>query len=333
MCAVVLAAALLCSCGKHAAAYPKAEVGLVAAPAGSGYEEFSRAAADGLAECRRESGASVSTLPSETAADYESRLVLLATENSDSVIGLGFPVAPDVARVARRFENVHFVLVDAVVNLPNVNSITFNVNEGAFLAGALAAMQSKTRSVAFIGGSDIPLLRESVAGFTAGAREIDPNVHVTARFLNSYTDRDAGARAAADLFAGGADVIYVIAGDAGKGAIGAARDHKGLFVIGADVDQDGLAPGKVLTSVMKRVDLAVLRSCLETVAQKPASGHTRLGLASGGVALTDFAYTKGEIGAARIARLARIRQAIVDGRIVPPSDMKALAAFKPPAVP
>ena len=165
--------------------------------------------------------------------------------------------------------------------------------------------------------------------FEAGVAEIDPRVHVLSRYLGSFTDRAGAERLEAALVAHGTDVTFVVDGPAGIGAIDAVKRHRGTFAIGADSNQDGLAPGHVLTSVVKHIDAATLRLCLEAVSQKPTSGHTVLGVADGGIGLTDFAYTRAVIGRAKLARLARIRIALAAGTITPPPTAKALRRFRP----
>jgi basic membrane protein A len=306
---------------------------LVEAAPGTGDSAYDGPAYAGLQECRRQTGAEITALAAASPADYAPKLTLLATENYDAVLAAGFSMAPDVYKIARRFENTHFAMIDAVVDLPNVESITFNEPEGAFLAGALAAMMSTTGAVAFLGGADVPLLQRSEAGFTAGARQVDPRIRVAVRYLTSFEDPAGGRRAADALFGAGAGVLYVVAGKSGLGAIDAAKGRRGGYVIGVDSDQDALAPGKVLTSVVKHVGAATLRVCQEIAAQKPFSGHVVLGLADGGIGLTGFAYTSKLIGPARLARLARIRSAIVARAIVPPATRAALRAFKPVPLP
>lgn len=325
--AVVVAGVLLAGC--HGASAPKVtKVGLVAERDAAG-----AAARLGLAACRRDTSAQVADLVPGEGTDAEQQLVLGATENDDAVIALGYPMADALGEVARRFPGTHFAIVDAVVDEVNVDSLTFDESQGAFLAGALAALVSRSHAVAFLGGADVALLQRSEAGFTAGAREIDPGVRVEARYVGSFTDRPAAAELAARLFDGGDDVVYVIAGKAGLGAIGAAKTRPGRYVIGADANQDALAPGKVLTSVLKRYDVAAERVCSEAIAQKPVTGHVVLGLADHGVSLTDMRYTRSAVGARNLARLDRIRAAIVAGALRPPSTRAELAAFKPVAVP
>ena len=190
-------------------------------------------------------------------------------------------------------------------------------------------MVSKTRTIGFLGGIDVPLLRKFEAGFTAGARQIDPRVNVSVKYVGSFEDVASGKELASVMYDAGADIIYVAAGRSGLGAIGETRARPNVYAIGVDSDEDALVPGKILTSMVKHVDAAVF-----AIAKAESEGHTpsgtiELGLKDGGVGLTDFKYTKAVIGAANIARLAALRQAIIAGKIVPPQTRAELAAFKP----
>jgi basic membrane protein A len=321
-------------CGPRKPAPPPiVRIGLVAGPAGFGDHGFNDAARAGLVQCNRETGVTAQTAAPGEAGDAEAKLVLFATQKFDTIVGIGYGIAPALQTVARRFDGSHFAIIDALAGQPNVESLTFRVQDGAFLAGALAARVSRTRHIAFIGGADVPLLQRSEAGFRAGAREIDPNVRVSTAYLTSFTDPFAARATAERLLAGGADIVFVIAGPAGLGAFKAVAARRGAFAIGADTDQDAIVPGKILTSVVKGVGAAVLRVCRETVGGKPETGAHEMGLADGGIGLTDFAYTRAQIGAATIARIDRLRAAIVAGRIAVPNSRAALAAFVPVAVP
>lgn len=326
---VLLAACVSFTACNHATAPPKVRVALVADAGGFADRSFNEAASNGLAECATATGVEVTTAAPASAADYETQLTLLATQDFDAVIAVGDGMAVDLTKVARRFEGTHFAILGSVVNAPNVESITFREQDGSFLAGALAALVTRTKSVAFLGGVDGPRLAAAESGFTAGARQIDPSVRVVRAFVGSYDDAERARAASRALYAGGADVVYVVAGAAGSGAIAAAKESRAGYAIGVDNDQDALAPGKVLTSVVKRVDRAAARVCLEAMSQKPTSGHVELGLAEGGVGLTPFKYTRALIGAKNIARLARLENAIVAGAITPPATPAELANFRP----
>ena len=308
-------AILAAGCGKKPAAPPQPQIAFVAGAGGFGDHGFNDAARSALETCAKQTGVAVASSAPAGGADIEPQLVLYATEKYDTVIGIGYGEAPALATVARRFEGTHFALIDALVDLPNVESITFDERQGAFLAGALAAYVSKAHHVAFIGGADVPLLRRSETGFVAGARYADPHIRTSVRYLSSFTDPVPAANAAQRVLREGADIVFVVAGPAGLAAIAAVARHPHAYAIGVDTDQDALAPGKILTSVVKHVDTAVLRACVESAGGKPESGHRVLGLADDGIGLTNFAYTRAAIGDSVIARVEHLRDAIIAGRV------------------
>jgi len=296
---------------------------------GLGDKSFNDSAYAGLQAAKARLGAEVQVVQSKSAADYQPNLTVLADEEYDDIFAIGFLMRRDVVSVARLYPKRHFAIVDAVVDEPNVTSLTFREQEGSFLAGALAALVSKTKTVAFLGGLDIPLLRKFEAGFSAGAHEVDPGVHVLVKYVGSFEDVASAKELAGVLYDGGADIVYVAAGKSGLGALAETRARRGVFAIGVDSDQDALAPGKILTSVLKRVDVAVFTTSREARSGTTRAGHREFGLKNDGVGLTDFRYTRAAIGASNIARLASLRRAIVDGKIVPPTTRAELASFKP----
>jgi basic membrane protein A len=331
--AVVLGCtSLLAACAparEARAAGAPVKIGMVTDVGGLGDRSFNDSAYAGLQACKRKTGAQIQVLQSRSAADYQPNLTVFATQNFDEIFAIGFLMNHDLSEVAKRFPARHFAIIDAVVPLPNVESVTFKEEDGSFLAGALAGLVTKTKTVAFLGGMDIPLLRKFEAGFTAGVHEVNPKVKVLVKYVGSFDDPASGKELAGVLYSQGADIIYAAAGKDGLGAIELAKSRPDSYIIGVDSNQDALAPGKILTSMVKHVDNAVLRVCEDTVAHKPLSGHLVLGLRDDGVGLTDFQYTRKLIGQANIARLARIRQAIVSGKIVPPSTREELAKFTP----
>ncbi len=296
---------------------------------GLGDKSFNDAAYAGLLQAKAKLGAEVQVLQSKSAADYQPNLTVLADEEFDETFAIGFLMHKDLEAVARNYPRRRFAIVDAIVDQPNVTSITFREQDGSFLAGALAAMMTKSKTVGFLGGVDIPLLRKFEAGFAAGAREIDPRVKVLDRYVGSFEDVASGKELAGVMYDAGADIVYVAAGKSGLGAIDQARSRPNAYAIGVDSNQDALAPGKILTSVVKRIDIAVLRVAQEAQSLKLPSGAIEFGLKDDGVGLTDFKYTKTLVGAERLARLATLRRAIVAGKIVPPKTRAELAAFHP----
>ena len=327
----LLSCTALAGCGTNGgdAANGGLRVAMVTDVGGLGDKSFNDSAYAGLQLAKSKLGADVQVLQSKSAADYQPNLTVLADQDFDEVFAIGFLMNKDLEAVAKNYPRRHFAIVDAVNSQPNVSSVTFREQDGSFLAGALAAMMSKTKTIAFLGGVDIPLLRKFEAGYTAGAREVDPSVKVLVKYVGSFEDVASGKELAGVLYDGGADIVYVAAGKSGLGAIQETRSRSNVYAIGVDSDQDALAPGKILTSVLKRVDVAVFKIVQEAHAQKLPAGPVEFGLKDDGVGLTDFRYTRRAIGEAKIARLARLRAAIVAGRIVPPSTREALAAFKP----
>jgi basic membrane protein A len=334
--ALLLTASLLAltGCWHHRGPRPgQLTLGMVTDVGGLGDRSFNDSAYRGLVRAHADLGAYVQVLQSRSAADYQPNLIALTNLHFGMIYAIGFLMSLDLEQVAKENPTQRYAIVDAVVDEPNVVSITFREQDGSFLAGALAAMVSKTHHIAFLGGQDIPLLRKFEAGYIAGAREIDPQIRVDVKYVGSFDDVAAGQELSNILFNGGADIIYAAAGKAGLGTIDAVKARNGDFVIGVDSNQDALAPGKILTSMVKKVDVAVFDVAKSLHSGRPMTGHVVFGLKDGAIGLTDFRYTKQYIGAAHLALLARVQKAIVEGRIVPPDTREALATFKPVPLP
>jgi len=328
--AALLSCALLAGCAgsKTAGAPTGPRLGMVTDVGGLGDRSFNDSAYAGLKAAQKLLHAQIQVVSSRSASDYQPNLLLLATKEYQEVFAIGFLMAKDLSEVAASHPKTHFAIIDAVVDLPNVASVTFKEEEGSFLAGAAAALVTKTKTVAFLGGIDIPLLRKFEAGFTAGVHQIDPRVNVLVKYTGSFDDVAAGKELGGVLFDQGADIVFVAAGKAGLGAIEQVKSRPNHFVIGVDSNQDAIAPGKILTSMIKRVDVGVLRVSEQAASEKPASGHVILGLKDDGVGLTDFKYTKSAMTPAKFKQLDTIKAAIISGKIVPPATREELATFK-----
>jgi basic membrane protein A len=196
-------------------------------------------------------------------------------------VAIGFAQGSSLEKVAKDFPKVEFAIIDSVVNLPNVQSIVFKEHEGSFLVGMMAALASKTGKVGFIGGMDIPLIRKFQCGYEQGARFANPKVEVSANMTGTtpaaWRDPARGAELAKAQFARGVDVVFAAAGGTGTGVYQAAKDA-GRLAIGVDSNQNHLHPGTMLTSMVKRVDVAVYNAFKDV---KP--GVVSLGLKEGGV--------------------------------------------------
>jgi len=296
---------------------------------GLGDKSFNDSAYRGLLDAKLKYGAQVSVLQSRSAADYEPNLSALAEQGNALVIAIGFLMHDALNDVAPRFASTHFAIIDSVVNQPNVTSVTFKEEESSFLAGALAGLVTKKNVVAFMGGIDSPLIEKFEAGYEAGIESTNPRTRVLVKYTGSFDDVAAGKEYAALLFDQGADIIYAAAGKCGLGAIDEAKSRpQGYYVIGVDSNQDAIAPGKVLTSALKRVDRAVLELVAETRRGK-GGGHIVLGLKEGGVGLTAMRYTRAALPAGALRLVDRYRALIVAGKIIVPATPDELRAFVP----
>jgi basic membrane protein A len=320
----------LTACGGAATGGAHAlSLGMVTDTGGLGDKSFNDSAYAGLERAKADFGATISVQQSKSAADYQPNLTVLADSDADEIFAVGYLMNDDLTAVAKNYPNKHFAIIDAVNSQPNVASVTFREQDGSFLAGALAAMMTKTKTIAFLGGVDSPLLEKFEVGYAAGARQIDPNVKVLVKYVGSFEDVASGKELASVAYDAGADIIYIAAGKSGLGAIDETRARPGVYAIGVDSDQDDLAPGKILTSMVKHVDVAVYTVAREVHSGKVPSGAVELGLKDNGVGLTAFKYTFSEIGTARFSRLGALRTAIISGKIVPPKTRAELASFQP----
>lgn len=327
-------AGALAGCGPHRGALPgQLKLAMVTDVGGLGDRSFNDSAYRGLVMSRDKLHAYIQVLQSRSAADYQPNLNALTNLHYRMIYAVGFLMGLDVDAVAKQHPEQGYAIIDAVVPDPNVVSITFKEEDGSFLAGALAAMVSPSHHIAFLGGIDIPLIEKFEAGYIAGAREIDPKIRVDVKYAGSFDDVAAGKELANLMYDDGADIIFTAAGKVGLGAIDAAKARENALIIGVDSNQDALAPGKVLTSMVKKVDVAVYQVAKSIQDGKPVTGHVVFGVKDGAIGLTDFAYTKKFVTPERQAKLDEITKMIVDGEIKPPNTRPGLEKFVPVELP
>lgn len=248
----------------------------------------------------------------------EQALRNMARRGDSPIIVAGPSQAQALARVAAEFPRTRFAIVDATVNLANVQSIVFRDHEGAFLVGALAAMATKSGVIGFIGGADIPRVRRVVCGYMHGARYVDKDVKLLQNMAGTGTaawnDPTKGTELAQAQFDSGADVIFHLAGGTGLGVLQAAAEA-GKLAIGNEFNQNALHPGSVLTSMRRRVDTATF-NMFRTAAQgswKP--GTLSLGLREGGVGWTLDDHNAPLVDVKTRDTMAAIRAGIINGKI------------------
>ncbi len=244
-------------------------------------KSFNEAAYKGMELWKKESGKKYLEFEVTNESQREQSVRRMAEKGASPIISVGFSQASAVEKVAKEFPKLNFVIVDMVVDLPNVQSVVFKEQEGSFLVGTLAALASKTGKVGFVGGMDIPLIRKFECGYEQGAKFANPKVEVFQNMTGTtgaaWNDPARGGELAKAQFAKGADVVFAAAGGTGTGVYQAAKDS-GKLAIGVDSNQNHLQPGTMLTSMLKRVDVAVYN-----VSKTFQPGITVLGLKEGGV--------------------------------------------------
>ncbi len=295
---------------------------------GRGDQSFNDAAYAGLKKAEDELGVKGSEAePSEGEGDADKvqRLTALARAGNNPVIGVGFAYAPAIEKVAKAYPKTTFGLIDDTSKTgPNIANLVFNEEQGSYLAGVAAAKASKSGTVGFIGGVEVPLIKKFEAGFAQGVKDTNPKAKVLVQYLtqppnfDGFSKPDLGKAAAEGQLDKGADVIYAAAGLAGSGSIEAASAAK-KWAIGVDSDQynqPGLASYKasILTSVTKDVSDSVFNLIKSVKDGKPQTGEVRYGLATDGVALADSnpEYKK---MTDLIAAVDKAKKDIIDGKI------------------
>ena len=247
-------------------------------------KSFNEAAFNGAERWAQETGGTYKELEMQDEAQREQALRRLAEAGSNPIVMTGFAFGDVLNKVAPEFPDTKFAIVDMVVDQPNVKSVVFNEHEGSYLVGMMAALASKTGTVGFIGGMDIPLIRKFGCGYAQGVKAVNPDATVVLNMTGTtpaaWNDPVKGAELAKGQKAQGADVIYAAAGGTGVGVLQAAADE-GILSIGVDSNQNYMHPGSVLTSMLKRVDNAVYEAFKEGTDLTP--GINVMGLANEGV--------------------------------------------------
>ncbi len=272
--------------GLLASAAAIAEPAVVFDMGGKFDKSFNEGIFNGVERYKEETGNAYRDFEVTAEAQREQALRRFARAGSDPIIAVGFAQGPALETVAQEFPDLRFAIIDMVVDLPNVQSIVFKEHEGSFLVGALAAMASETGKVGFVGGMDIGLIRRFACGYEQGVKHVNPDAEVfqnmTGTTPAAWNDPVRGGELAKSQFDRGADIVYAAAGGTGLGVLQAAADA-GLMSIGVDSNQNYLHPGSVLTSMLKRVDIAAYNVFKNAEDGTWEPGINVLGLAEEGV--------------------------------------------------
>ena len=281
-------------------------------------KSFNEAAFNGAEKFKADTGIEYRDFEVTNPSMREQALRNMARRGAQVVVAMGFAQAAAVETVAQEFPETKFTLIDMVVDLPNVQSVIFKEHEGSFLVGMAAAMASSTGKVGFVGGMDIPLIRKFALGYVEGAKHVNPDIDIfqnmTGTTPSAWNDPTKGGELARSQFDRGADVVYAAAGGTGIGVYQAAKDA-GKLAIGVDSNQNYIHPGTMLTSMIKRVDVAVYESFRAAQEGTWQGGIQVLGLAEDGVGWALDEHNRSLISAEIEAAVEQARQDIIAGNI------------------
>ncbi|MDO3411913.1 BMP family ABC transporter substrate-binding protein [Saccharibacillus sp. CPCC 101409] len=310
---------LLAACGSQTGSSAKAaeplEVGVVLSDVGLGDQSYSDAAFRGLVKARDEDGILFDYREIAQTDTYDEAFKQLVLQDNDLIIGLGYMVKDSLEAAAKTYPDRQFLIVDDTSDLSNVSSITFKEEEGSFLAGAAAAMSSKTGHIGFLGGVESDLLKKFEMGYEQGAQSIDPQIQLKAVYAGDFGKAELGASLAASMMqSDNVDVVYAAAGLTGIGALQEAQ-KLGKYAIGVDTDQFFIAEKAVITSMVKNVDTAIF-TAVQTFEQsggKFPEKNMVFGLKEDGVGLAPIHVV--DLTDQQQKRLEELRGGLISGEI------------------
>jgi basic membrane protein A len=307
-------------------------IGVVFDVGGRGDKSFNDGAYLGALRAKNELGATVHYIEPAESSDREAGIRLLAAEGMDLVVAVGFIFTDDINALAKEYPNVRFADVDYSVGTdasgnpipppPNVAALRSKEEQGSFLVGAIAGLVTRTKTVGFVGGMNIPLIHKFDAGFQAGVRQVCRTCRIISQYAgvtpDAFRNPGKGKEMAFSQYQQGADIIYHASGSTGLGVFEAARSA-GKLAIGVDADQYLEAPGFVLTSMVKRIDVALFETVKRVKDGKFAGGIYDFGLEQNGVSYVYDEHNRNLIPASVVARVEELKKEVIAGRIVVPT--------------
>jgi basic membrane protein A len=310
----------------------KIRVGIVFDIGGKNDRSFNAAAWEGVKRAQQDMDICLYDVEPGNPTSIEPAMRAFAEKNFDLIIGVGFAQGPIMQRVALDYPNNKFAIIDGVIfeadgktPLKNVASLIFKEHEGSYLVGMIAASKSKTGTLGFLGGMDIGLIHRFEKGYEEGARSVNPNIKVIDNYVGvtdgAWNNPGKGKELSLAQIEKGADVIFTAAGNSGLGAFDAVEQYgktngeANKFVIGVDSNQNGVKPGFVLTSMVKRVDNAVYDVVREVLDGKFDGGFHVFGLDKDGVAYAMDDNNKSLITPEILANVEAAKQKIISGEI------------------
>ena len=311
-------------------------VGVVFATGGLGDRSFNDAGYEGIKKAEKELGIVYDYVEPQAIAEFESHQRAFAQSGKyDLIVCLGFDQADSLQKVAKEYPKQKFVLIDSVVDASNVASITFKDHEKTFLVGALAAMlttdtknfrqMNSAARIGAIGGMDIPLINAFLAGYTAGAKYINPNTEVYKAYVDAWNDPAKAKELALNMYNRGADIVYHAAGGSGLGIFKAAKQVN-KYAIGTDSNQNFIEPDHVLLSAVRRLDNVIYDQIKLVIDGKWQGGVHNLGLKEKALDYT-VEDSNLKIPQEMIDEVETLRAKIVSGEIVVPDKFEDIGAF------
>ncbi|SEN05363.1 nucleoside-binding protein [Loktanella fryxellensis] len=279
-------------------------------------KSFNESAFNGATRWAEETGGTFAEVELQSDAQREQALRRFAESGANPIVMAGFSFATPLTDIAGDYPDTKFVIIDAVVEAPNVKSVVFNEEQGSYLVGMLAAMASQTGTVSFVGGMDIPLIRKFACGYAEGAKSVNPDITVIANMTGTtpaaWNDPVKGTELTLAQKSQGSDVVFQAAGGTGVGVLQAAADNE-MLGIGVDANQNYMHPGQVLTSMLKRVDVAVYDAFTAGEAVEP--GVAALGVAEDGVGVAMDEFNAELITPEMTTAIETAQAGIADGSI------------------
>ncbi len=315
--------------GTSAPKEKKMVMAMVTNQSGLGDQAFNDATWAGFKLAEKKLGITPKVMEAREQAQYVPYLSTLAEQKADLIVGVGFMIQDAVKEVAEMYPDLHFGIVDGTVKLPNVASLHFREDQGAFLMGAIAAKMTKSGIVGFVGGMSTPITNRFEAGYRAGVMTANPKVKVLVSYAGTFADPAKGEEMAMAEYNQGADIVFQVAGQTGMGVINAAKKVN-KWAIGVDRDQNYLAPDNVLSSMVKRLDIAVFNAIKMVVDGKFKGGIYSYGLKEGGIEIAPT--TSKHVPKEVLDYVNMLKDKIIAGEITPPATLKELESYKPPKI-
>ncbi|WOI56928.1 BMP family ABC transporter substrate-binding protein [Palleronia sp. LCG004] len=295
-----------------------AEPGLIIDLGGKFDRSFNEGAYNGAQRWAEETGGDYMETELTSEAQREQNMRRMADRGANPIVTMGFANASTLEQVAPDYPETTFVIIDAVVDQPNVQSIMFDEHTGSYLVGIMAGMASETGTVSFVGGMDVPLIRRFACGYAQGAKSVDENIDVVANMTGTtpaaWNDPVRGGELTRSQIGQGSDVVYSAAGGTGVGVLQAAEDED-ILAIGVDSNQNYLHPGTMLTSMVKRVDNAVYDTFMAGTDGQIEPGLQTKGLADDGVGVAMDEFNEDLVTEEMLTAVQEARDAIIAGEI------------------